>query len=41
MQTAVDAAIKADDALLDAIRADLHSRPSQVTVPPAATSNAP
>ena len=41
MQTAVDASIKADEGLLDAIRADLHSRPSQVTVSPATTSNAP
>ena len=41
MKPAVDEATRADEALLDAIRADLHSRPSQMTVPPAATSNAP
>jgi hypothetical protein len=35
MQPALDEAVRADEALLDVIRADLHSRPSQVTVPPA------
>jgi hypothetical protein len=41
LQAAVAKSDGADDALLDAIRADLHSRPSQVAVPPAATSSAP
>lgn len=31
IQSAVDEATKADEALLDAIRADLHSRPSKAT----------